>query len=113
MKEPSLSREAVLQSLRQALPHLRRRFGVVRISLYGSFAKDLANADSDVDLLVELSRPLGLQFVALVQYLERKLGRKVDLATFETLRRSMNLPRYRDIAVNIQEALADVQEEAR
>lgn len=96
--------------MRQALPHLRRRFGVVRITRYGSFAKDFGNADSDVDLLVEFSRPSGLQFVALVQYLERKLRRKVDLATFETLRRSMNSLRYRDIAVNIQESMADVQE---
>ncbi len=59
MKKPSLSREAVINVLRQTLPHLRRRFGVVRITLYGSFARDLTNADSDIDLLVELSRPWG------------------------------------------------------
>ncbi|MBM4301699.1 MAG: nucleotidyltransferase [Deltaproteobacteria bacterium] len=113
MKQLSSTREVVLQRLRRALPHLRRRYGVVRLSLYGSFARGAAGKDSDVDLLVELSRPLGLEFVALAQYLERKLGRKVDLATFETFRRSLTLPRYRDIAVNIQESLADVQEEAR
>ena len=99
--------------MRLALPHLRRRYGVVRLALYGSFAQGLAEADSDVDLLVELSRPLGLEFVALAHYLERKLGRKVDLATFETFRQSLASPRYRDIAVKIQESLADVQEEAR
>jgi predicted nucleotidyltransferase len=113
MKQISSTREAVLQRLRLALPHLRRRYGVVRLSLYGSFARGAAGEDSDVDLLVELSRPLGLEFVALAQYLERKLGRKVDLATFETFRRSLTSPRYHDIAVNIQESLADVQEEAR
>ena len=58
-----------------------------------------------MDLLVELSRPLGLEVVALAHYLERKLGRKVDLATFETFRRSLTSPRYRDIAVNIQESI--------
>ena len=109
----SSTQEAVLQRLRLALPHLRRRYGVVRLSLYGSFARGAAVEESDVDLLVELSRPLGLEFVTLVQYLERKLGRKVDLATFETFRRSLTSPRYRDIAVNIQESMADVQEEAR
>jgi len=113
MKQPNLTREAILQRLRLALPHLRRRYGVVRLALYGSFAQGLAEADSDVDLLVELSRPLGLEFVALAHYLERKLGRKVDLATFETFRQSLASPRYRDIAVKIQESLADVQEEAR
>ena len=72
----------------------------MRLSLYGSFARGAAVEDSDVDLLVELSRPLGLEFVALAQYLERKLGRMVDLATFETFRRSLTSVHYRDIAVN-------------
>ena len=66
-----------------------------------------------MDLLVELSRPLGLEFVALSHYLERKLGSKVDLVTFATFRRSLTSPRYRDIALNIQESMADIQEEAR
>ena len=113
MKELASTQEAVLHRLRLALPYLRRRYGVVRLSLYGSFARGAAGEDSDVDLLVELSRPLGLEFVTLVQYLERKLGRKVDLTTFETFRRSFTSPHYRDIAVNIQESMADVQEEAR
>lgn len=85
---------------------------MVRLTLYGSFVRDSADANSDVDLLMELFRPLGLQFMALAQYLERKLGRKVDLATLETRRRSLNSPRYRDIAANIQKSMADVQEEA-
>ncbi len=107
-----MTQKAVLQRLRPALPYLRRRYGVVRLSLYGSFARGTAGEDSDVDLLVELSRPLGLEFVSLSQYLERKLGRKVDLATFETFRRSLTSPRYREVALHIQESMADVQEEA-
>ena len=51
--------------------------------------------------------------MSLAQYLERKLGHKVDLVTFETFRRSLTSPRYRDIALNIQESMADIQEEAR
>jgi predicted nucleotidyltransferase len=113
VKQLSTTREAVLQRLRLALPYLRRRYGVVRLSLYGSFAQGLADEGSDADLLMELSRPLGLEFVSLAQYLERKLGRKVDLATFETFRRSLTSRRYRDIAMNIQDSMADVQEEAR
>ena len=90
-----------------------RRFHPDRVILFGSHARGTAGPDSDVDLLVELSRPQGLEFVAPAHYLERKLGRKVDLATFETFRRSLTSPHYRDIAVNIQESMADVQEEAR
>jgi predicted nucleotidyltransferase len=112
MKERYSTREEVIKCLRRTLPYLRRRYGVVRLALYGSFAHGLPDKDSDVDLIVELSRPLGLGFVGLGHYLERKLGRKVDLATFETLRQSLNSPRHRDMAVNIQESMADVQEQA-
>jgi predicted nucleotidyltransferase len=113
MKEMASTQEAVLKRLRLALPYLRRRYGVVRLFIYGSFARGAEVKTSDVDLLVELSRPLGLEFVSLAQYLERKIGRKVDLVTFETFRRSLTSPRYREIALNIQESMADVQEEAR
>ena len=61
---------------------------------------------------MELSRPLGLEFVALAHNLERKLGRKVDLATFETFPRSLTSSSYREVAAHIQESMADVQKEA-
>jgi len=64
-------------------------------------------------LLVELDRPLGLEFVALSEYLEGVLGRKVDLATFERLERSLLTPHYRSIALSIQETLTDVWFEMR
>ena len=60
VKQLSTTRKAVLQRLRLALPYVRRRYGLVRLPSYGSFAQGLADEDSDVDLLVELSRPLGL-----------------------------------------------------
>lgn len=104
-----LTKEQVLRILAQELPYLRERFGVVRVALYGSIAQETATTRSDVDLLVELSRPLGLEFVTLAQYLERRLGRSVDLATFETLRRSLQHPRYRAIAQNIAGTLVDVE----
>ena len=113
VKQLSTNQEAVLQRLRLALPYLRRRYGVVRLFIYGSFARGAARETSGVDLLVEFSRPLGLEFVSLAQYLERKRGRKVDLVTFDTFRRSLTSPRHRDIALHIQESMADVQEEAR
>ena len=107
-----LTKESILRTLREELPNLRERFGVERIALYGSFAKGDFTEGSDVDVLIHLSRPLGLEFVALAEHLEKVLGRKVDLATFETLQRSVRHPRYRTIASNIVRSLIYVQEEA-
>jgi predicted nucleotidyltransferase len=104
----ALDKEQLLQALRKESPYLQERYGVMRLALYGSFAQGASTETSDVDLLVELSRPLRLEFVALAEHLETILGRKVDLATFDTLRRSLENPRYRSIALNIQRTLTDV-----
>jgi predicted nucleotidyltransferase len=56
--------------------------GVSSIALFGSIVRGEATEKSDVDLLVEFSRPIGLlEFVALKRELETVLGRSVDLAT--------------------------------
>jgi predicted nucleotidyltransferase len=55
----SLRREEILRALRDSRP-LLDAFGVARLSLFGSFARDEGRQDSDVDLLVEFSRPVGL-----------------------------------------------------
>ena len=103
-----LNRDAMLRILSNEFPYFRQRDGMVRLALYGSFATDTARPGSDVDLLVELSRPMGLEFVALADYLESRLGREVDLATFPALARSLRNPRRSHIARRIEESLTDV-----
>ena len=94
--------------MRAELPYLRERYGVERIALYGSFARDEQTEGSDVDLLVDLSRPLGLEFVELVEHLEKALGREPDVATFETLSRSKDTVRYRPVAEHVEGCLTYV-----
>ena len=54
---------------------------------FGSVARDEARPDSDVDLLVEFDRPVGLfTFVRLKRYLEEILGSPVDLGTPDSLK---------------------------
>jgi predicted nucleotidyltransferase len=109
MMNEQTTKERVLQALGERLPDLRERYGVRRIALYGSFARNASTEKSDVDLLVELSRPLGYAFVELVEDLEQILGKKVDLATFETYQRSKRDPRRQHIAENIEKDLVYVQ----
>ncbi|MHB8255458.1 MAG: nucleotidyltransferase family protein, partial [Acidiferrobacter sp.] len=47
-----MNRQRVLELLSRSKPELRARFGVVRLALFGSTARDEATADSDVDVLV-------------------------------------------------------------
>jgi len=65
-------------------------FGVRSMALFGSFARGEAKRTSDIDILVEFDRPVGLfEFARLKLYLEEMLGRKVDLVTPEALRKEM------------------------
>jgi predicted nucleotidyltransferase len=76
-----MDRESIIKCLRQNLEYLRQNFYIRRLALFGSFARGNANLFSDVDLVVEFDRPIGLRFVELCDYLEECLGRKVDVLT--------------------------------
>lgn len=81
-----MNRAELLERLTTLKPWLAAE-GISRVRLFGSHARNEAGPDSDIDLLVELSRPLGLQFFALEAALSERLGRKVDLVTAEDLHR--------------------------
>ncbi len=81
-----LTKAQVLARLRAHYPILAERYGVQRIGIFGSFAKGTPTEISDIDLVIEFERPIGLEFVELVEYLERVLGRRVDVLTPEGVR---------------------------
>lgn len=60
---------------------------VKKAYLFGSYARNEANSDSDIDLLVELdySKPIGLSFIQMIIDLEALLQTKVDLVTEDGL----------------------------
>lgn len=81
-----MKRETVLRTLRSHKKEFQQR-GIKSLRLFGSVARDEANPDSDIDLLVEFDRPIGLfEFIGLQQYLESLLGCKVDLGTPRSLK---------------------------
>ena len=65
---------------------LESRFHVERIGIFGSYARSEETDSSDVDILVELSQPIGLNLVDLIYFLEEKIGERVDLVTVKSLR---------------------------
>ena len=74
-----------------------KEFGVKSLDLFGSVARDEAGSESDVDLLVEFSSPVGLfQFSRVRLYLENILGCSVDLGTQKALRQHLREPVFKD-----------------
>ena len=79
--------EEIQEILRQKKPILRERFRVKEIGIFGSFVRGEEKDSSDLDILVELERPVGLiKFVGLQNYLSDELGEKVDLVTKSALK---------------------------
>jgi predicted nucleotidyltransferase len=82
-----MTRDSTIDALTRAKPELAARFGVVRLALFGSMARNQALAGSDVDVIVGFDGPatskryFGVQF-----YLEDLLGRPVDLVSEKALR---------------------------
>lgn len=85
-----MNREQAMKLLAQSKPTLAARYGVTRLALFGSTARNSARADSDIDVLVDFDGPatsaryFGVQF-----YLEDLLGRPVDLVTAKALRKEL------------------------
>ena len=82
-----MNRQYALEMLSRSKPELQSRFGVTRLALFGSFARNTATSGSDIDILVAFDGPatsnryFGVQF-----YLEDLFGCPVDLVTEKALR---------------------------
>ncbi|MCI0751800.1 MAG: nucleotidyltransferase family protein [Flammeovirgaceae bacterium] len=86
-----MTREQVLTTLRKHKPDLQKKYPIANLELFGSYARNEQTPDSDVDLLIEFSGPIGWEIVDLVEYLENILHvKKVDLISKKFLK-----PRYK------------------
>lgn len=61
-------------------------FGVRRIGLFGSAAKNTSKKINDADVLVDFEKKTFDNYMGLKFYLEKHLGVKVDLVITETLK---------------------------
>jgi len=81
-----MKRKKVLEILNQYQSELQE-MGVKSLALFGSVARDEATPESDVDILVEFNRPMGLfGLIELQNRLEELLGCEVDLGTLDSLK---------------------------
>ena len=85
------SAEKIRAVLRECLPEIREKYGVVSIGIFGSYARRDARPESDIDVIVEFDRPIGWEVVDLADFLESRHHHRVDLV----IRRSLH-PLIRD-----------------
>ena len=82
-----MEKRRVLSLLKKSMGEVRDDFGVTRLGLFGSAARDEAGKHSDVDVLVAFDGPAtSARYFGLLFYLEDLLGCPVDLVTDKALR---------------------------
>jgi len=75
-----------LDEVKQKLTPILKEYNISKASVFGSVARDEARPDSDVDLMIELGSPMGMiKYVRMIESMEEKLGRNVDLVTNRSL----------------------------
>jgi predicted nucleotidyltransferase len=94
------TKEEVLRILQQEKPELARLYGVKRLALFGSYARERQREESDVDILVEVDPSIGLGFVELAERIEEALGVRAEVVSRRAIK-----PRYWE---EIKKDLVDV-----
>lgn len=57
---------AILQKLRMLKPILQQNYGLSEIALFGSYSRDEQTQESDIDIMVDFSNPIGIEYFDLV-----------------------------------------------
>ncbi len=82
--------EDILDRLRERQGILNEKYGITAIGVFGSYVRGEQSSESDLDILVEIIRPISLlELVGAEIYLSEALGLKVDLVPQRSLREEL------------------------
>jgi hypothetical protein len=84
--------EEIEEILKQYKPILKERFKIKEIGIFGSYVRGEETQESDVDILIDFSEPIGWEFFDIKDILEEAIEKEVDLVTVGALK-----PRLKDI----------------
>jgi predicted nucleotidyltransferase len=84
-----LNKENVIEKIRELKPFLYQEYKVREVGLFGSFSQNLQSESSDIDLVIELEKPIGWKIFTLEIFLENIFNRKIDLVTKNALKEQL------------------------
>jgi hypothetical protein len=81
------TRQDIITSLKKIKGKVAKDYSVKTIGVFGSVARNEQTGESDIDLLVEFSKPVGfVTFMRLENFLSEQLGKQVDLVSSDSLK---------------------------
>ena len=81
-----MTKTEILNFLRHHKYELQERFGIQKIALFGSYAKDSANEMSDIDIAIEVKEKDFFIRDDLREYLESHFKKPVDVGYIDSIR---------------------------
>lgn len=82
----SLNKDSIIAFFRLHKDLLEKQFGITKIALFGSYARNEAKPESDIDLLIEMPQKSFQKRLELREFLEHEFGKKVDVGYFDSVR---------------------------
>jgi len=77
-----INKTQVIGRISSQKPFLKDKYFVKEIGVFGSVVRGEQNIQSDIDILVDFKKPIGIfDFIRLEDYLSKLLNSKVDLVT--------------------------------
>jgi predicted nucleotidyltransferase len=86
-----ITKNEILIKLTELKPILLRDYAVKEIGLFGSYSDNSYTGDSDIDILIELEKPIGWKFFTLELFLEKVFNKKIDLVTKNALKEQIKV----------------------
>ncbi|MBC2704802.1 nucleotidyltransferase family protein [Desulfobacula sp.] len=77
-----INKEHIIALLKKYKKEQSKRFGVIKMGIFGSVARGSANESSDIDIVVELNKRNLLNRIGLKMSLEDFLGVPVDVVAY-------------------------------
>jgi predicted nucleotidyltransferase len=84
-----ITKAEILSKLTELKPILYEDYAVKEIGLFGSYSDNSNTEESDIDILIELEKPIGWKFFTLELFLENVFKKKIDLVTKNALKEQM------------------------
>jgi uncharacterized protein len=83
----SMNKDEIIDFLKTHKEEMQQKYGVTKLGLFGSYVRDEAKEDSDIDIAVEMDeRYIFRNFFALEQYLKNHLRKNVDIGTVSSIK---------------------------
>ena len=84
-----MTKKEIIIKLKDLKPILKDKYNIVSIGFFGSYATGNNTKESDIDIVIEYSKPIGWEFFDIQDLLHEKLNKKIDLVSIKALKKQL------------------------